>query len=191
MAVVAKTKLRSAAGSRRWTYEDYLQIPDDGQRYEIIWGELHVVPSPIPAHQRIAISLASLLLAHVRSNRLGEVYAAPLDVVLAVHNVVQPDVLFIAQEHLSIVTATNVTGAPDLVVEVLSPGTAARDRSTKRDAYAAARVPHYWLADPRSRSLEDYELRQGSYTLVYRGKYVDLSRTATFAGVSSDHGQLC
>lgn len=188
--MVAKTKLRSAAGSRRWTYEDYLQIPDDGQRYEIIWGELHVVPSPIPAHQRIAISLASLLLAHVRSNRLGEVYAAPLDVVLAVHNVVQPDVLFIAQEHLSIVTATNVTGAPDLVVEVLSPGTAARDRSTKRDAYAAAGVPHYWLVDPRSRSLEAYELRQAAYALVYRGEGGDVFPPALFPGLSIDLSEL-
>ena len=91
-----------------------------------------------------------------------------MDVVLAEHNVLQPDILFIAKERLLIVTEANVTGSPDLVIEVLSPGTAALDRGRRMDAFAAAGVHRCWLVDPRSRTFEVYELRDERYEMVQR-----------------------
>ena len=153
---------------RVWTYDDYLRIPDDGNRYEVVWGELIMPPSPNAAHQRVVLNLASVLLYHTTAHDLGAVYVAPFDVVLSEHNVLQPDILFIRKERLSIVTETHVAGSPDLVIEVLSPGTAAFDRGRRMDAYAAFGVDHCWLVDPRSRSLEVYELRGERYELIVR-----------------------
>ena len=153
---------------RRWTYEDYLRLPEDGYRYEVVWGELTMPPSPTSGHQRALGNLFSTLLQHVRAGDLGAVYMAPLDVVLAEQNVLQPDILYIAKERLNIVTEANVTGSPDLVIEVLSPGTAALDRGRRMDAFAAAGVPYCWLVDPRSRTFEVYELREERYAMVQR-----------------------
>ncbi len=173
---------------RVWTYKDYLCIPEDGYRYEVVWGELIMPPAPVPAHQRVVLRLATLLLEHVATNDLGAVYVAPLDVVLSEHNVLQPDILFIRKDRLNIVTETHVAGSPDLVIEVLSPGTAAADRGRRMDAYAAFGVPHCWLVDPRSHTFEVYELRGERYELVARFTEGDAFRSALFPGlnVSSD-----
>src|SRR6266568_23138 len=154
-----------ARGPRTWSYQDYLRIPDDGYRYEVLWGELVMPPSPTTAHQRVIVSLTRILSQHVITHDLGEIFVAPLDVVLSEQNVLQPDILFIAKEHLHIVTEANVSGSPDLVIEVLSPGTAAVDRGRRMDAFAAFGVPHCWLVDPHSRSLEIHEPRGERYEL--------------------------
>lgn len=155
------------AGRRAWTYADYLAIPEDGQRYEVIWGELHVAAAPSLPHQRVVLRLAGALDAYVRSQGLGEVFIAPIDLVLAPDLVLQPDIVFVARQRFGSGEAleASLTLAPDLVVEVLSPSTAAADRGAKRDAYATYGVPHYWLAGPRARTLETYVLRNDAYTL--------------------------
>lgn len=151
------------AGRIVLTYEDYCALPDDGKRYEIIAGDLHVAPSPGRSHQRVAGNLFIVLKTFVEGHGLGEVYIAPFDVILEETSVVVPDLLFVARERVGFVTDHGVRGAPDLIVEILSPGTARRDRVEKAKLYARHGVRHYWLADPEARILEVYELGEGQY----------------------------
>jgi Uma2 family endonuclease len=148
------------------TYEDYCALPDDGLRYEIIDGALFAEPSPRPVHQEVALRLATLLDAHVRARGLGKVYIAPIDVILDRPTVVVPDLIFVSRNRLGIVADRGVEGAPDLVGEILSPGTARRDRVAKMNAYAAYGVRHYWLVDREAKTLEAFELAEGTYRLA-------------------------
>ncbi len=134
------------------TYEDYLKTSDD-ERYELLNGELVMPPAPLTAHQMISIALASRLYQYVEEKGLGTVVAAPTDVVLSDTDVVQPDVLFVSNERSHILTRENVRGAPDLVVEILSPATAERDRTIKLDLYAQHDVKEYWIVDPDAKTI--------------------------------------
>ena len=156
------------AGRIVLTYEDYCALPDDGRRYEIIEGELYVTPSPRRAHQRFAGNLLVTLHTWVRAQAAGEVFIAPFDVILARTTVVVPDLVFVSRERLDIVTDRGLEGAPDLVVEILSPDSARRDRVEKAQLYARYGVRHYWLADPDARVLEVYELTDGQYREMAR-----------------------
>ena len=138
----------------RATYEDYISWPDDGRRYELYDGEVFVVPSPSVQHQRVSLSLAFPLRHFVNEHRLGEVFSAPLDVVLAVDTVVQPDVLFVSNERSAIVKENRIAGAPDLVVEILSPATARRDRLTKLQLYCRHGVRECWLVSLAAETIE-------------------------------------
>lgn len=141
--------------SLRFTYEDYLLTPDD-RRYELVDGDLLLTPAPTPYHQRVCGNLFAVLLEFVRSRRLGEVLLAPCDVVLSRFDVVQPDILFIQADRLAIIGEKNIQGAPDLVVEVLSPSTEERDREMKTKLYARSGVRELWLVDPAARTVELY-----------------------------------
>lgn len=151
------------------TYEDYLKTPDD-ERWELLRGELLMVPSPSFAHQKIAGRLFSLLDMFVDEKALGDVIIAPFDVVLSPTNVLQPDVLFVSNSQTSIITDANAQGAPALVIEIISPSSGTRDRETKRNIYAEHGVGEYWIVDPDARtisvlSLDGKELREvGRYT---------------------------
>ena len=139
----------------KFTYSDYRHLPEsETERYELLEGELVVVPSPNEYHQRISGNLQFLLRSFIREKGLGIVYDAPFDVVLSLENVVQPDIIFIAAERSHIITEDNVQGAPDLVIEILSPATARRDRTYKRTLYARHGVGEYWLVDPAERMVE-------------------------------------
>ena len=133
--------------SGKLTYEDYVTLPDDGRRYEILDGELAVSPSPASAHQLVSHNLEFALSAWVRAQRLGRIWHAPLDLILEPSVVVQPDVFFISDERSSIVTKRGVEGAPDLVIEILSESTGARDRGVKMHIYARHGVARYWIVD--------------------------------------------
>jgi Uma2 family endonuclease len=148
------------------TYDDYRELPDDGQRYEIIEGVLHVSPAPSIRHQFTAMALSATLYMHCRHRRLGRIFSAPCDVVFAAISVVQPDIIFVSQERLSLLTDANVQGAPDLVVEVISPSSVTRDLDTKRQLYAQYGVKYYWLVHPIDRWVRAYELRGSEYELV-------------------------
>lgn len=133
----------------RFTYEDYRNTPED-QRCELLDGDLVMTAAPNIAHQRVSSRLERCLAAFVEERGLGEVFDAPTDVVLSDTDVVQPDLLFVSKERADIVTSENVWGAPDLIVEVLSPTTAGRDWREKRDLYSKHGVREYWLADPQT-----------------------------------------
>ncbi len=134
------------------TYEDYLKTSDD-ERWELLDGEMLMVPGPNTAHQTVKGNIFLHLSLYVREKELGKVFVAPFDVILSLRDVVQPDVLFIADNQRSILTDANVKGAPALVVEVTSPSTGARDRAVKRNIYAEHGVCEYWLADPDTKTV--------------------------------------
>ncbi len=149
--------------TRPLTYEDLLETPDDGNRYEIIGGELIASPAPTPKHQRIAARLFRLIDRHVQEADAGEIFFAPLDVRFDPHDIVEPDLLFIRRDRLGIIEEKLIEGPPDLVVEVLSPSTRGRDQVRKIALYAIAGVPEYWLADPDNVDLSIYTLDHGQY----------------------------
>ncbi len=145
------------------TYADYAALPDDGKRYQLLEGELVEMPSPTSWHQVVSGELYSALRAHVLEHRLGRVLYAPLDVVLEDRTVVQPDVIFVSNERMGILRRRNVEGAPDLCVEIPSPGTERVDRVRKLGLYARHGVPHYWIVDLEARSIEEYVLAGETY----------------------------
>ena len=149
----------------QWTYEDYARLPDDGNRYEVIKGVLYMPPSPTVGHQLVSAELGFSLMTFVKQNRLGLVLHAPLDVILpGVATPVQPDLLFVQQARIAdIATPKAITGAPDLIVEILSPGTARHDRFIKYAAYEEAGVSELWLVDPKRMTIEVYGLEGGAY----------------------------
>lgn len=156
--------------AKKLTYQDYLRTPDD-KRYELIDGELILTPSEGRAHQRVSVRLGSQFYAFVREYDLGFVYWARRDVVFSNTDIVQPDLMFISNERMHIDTEAEVWGGPDLVVEILSPSTAARDRTAKRALYAEHDVSEYWIADPDARTIAVMLLgEQGFETVAVYGE---------------------
>ena len=150
-----------------FTYNELLEMPDDGRHYEILDGELIVNAAPIPRHQVIAFNIASILRAYVRPRKTGTVFIAPIDVVFTQEWVVEPDIIYIQKQRMSIVTRTNISGAPDLAIEVLSDSTRKRDEITKRRAYEDFGVGEYWIVDPELESLKVFRRNdQGRYERV-------------------------
>jgi Uma2 family endonuclease len=138
-----------AGSGVKLTYDDFLLFPDDGQRHELIDGEHYVTPSPNPRHQRILRELCLAIGNYLRANPIGEVFFAPLDVVMSEHDVVEPDLLYLSRERAAqVLVPEHVRGAPELVVEVGSKGTRKRDETIKRALYDRAGVTEYWVVDP-------------------------------------------
>ena len=161
------------AGPRqgRFTYDDYAALPEDGQRYEIVDGVLYMTPSPNADHQGSSVRFVYHLMTHVEIAGIGRVFVAPFDVELSPLMVVQPDVVVVLSANAGIITPSRIVGAPDLVVEIASPSTAGYDRRAKQDAYAAAGVREYWIADPSAQMIEVLDLQNGAYRSlnVFRG----------------------
>lgn len=155
----------------KFTYEDCQLLPEDKQ-YELIDGELHMVPAPRPYHQIVAGRIEYALRGFARERHLGEVIDAPCDVYFTEHDVVQPDILFIAAVRMGIIKEKFVQGAPDLVVEILSPSTSEKDRRIKRRLYALHGVQEYWLVDPEARTVEVLVRQEGNLELrrTYTGQ---------------------
>lgn len=150
-----------AFSEKVYTVEDYLSL-NDSRRYELIGGELIVVPSPRPRHQRVSGKMFTQMEYYLKENPLGEVFDAPIDVVLGEH-VVQPDILFISRERLDIVGELNIQGAPDLVVEVTSPTTAVMDRKKKSKIYWQSGVREYWVVDPEQQLVDVFVAGQDGW----------------------------
>lgn len=142
------------AATHRTTYGEIRRMPHDGKRYELIDGEVYVTPSPNTKHQRVVGNLYLALREFVDEHGLGDVYLAPLDVVFDEYDVLQPDLLFVSSARRSIIGEDNVTAAPDLVVEILSPSTRGYDRDEKRRVYARFGVKEVWLFEPRDNTVE-------------------------------------
>ena len=150
----------------RFKAADIWDTPDDGKRYEVIDGQLYVSPPPVLEHQGASGALYEYIAPFIRRRRLGKLYSAPVGVVLDVENGVQPDLVYVSRERSHILGRRGIEGAPNLVVEILSPSTRARDRGIKLRRYAAAGVPHYWIVDPRTRALEARRLTEQGYELT-------------------------
>ena len=144
---------------RPLTYEDLRQMPDDGQRYEVIGGELIVNPAPRRDHQEVVANLDWILQRFLRASGLGRVYTHPVDVSLGPNDIVQPDLVVIQASRLNIYQPEGVVVAPpDIAVEIASPSTRGIDRIRKMALYAHSGVPEFWIADPERRTLEIYVL---------------------------------
>jgi len=154
---------------RKLDYDDYLRLPDDGKRYEILDGELYVTPAPSPLHQRVSKRLQRKLEDYFEARGLGEVFNAPIDMILGRHDVAQPDILIVTNP--SQISGRGIEGAPLLVVEVLSPSTRRHDREVKMRRYAALAIPHYWIVDPEGKWIACYRLAGDTYRqlLMYEG----------------------
>ena len=144
------------------TYEDYAKTPDD-ERWELLDGELIMSAAPSVPHQIVIALLGAQLVFFVRDRDLGLVCFAPIDVVLSDTDVVQPDIIFVSREREHIITHANIQGAPDLVVEILSPSTAQRDRTVKRRLYAEHGVKEYWQVEPEAQMVTVLLLRDGVF----------------------------
>ena len=165
------------------TYADYLKTPDD-ERCELLNGELVMSPSPTEIHQYILGQLYLRLGAFIYGRNLGKVYFSPFDVVLSDADVVQPDLLFVSNERSEIITPDNIQGAPDLVVEILSPATAERDRTLKLDLYAQHGVQEYWIVDPDARTIMLLVRNESRYQVVGTYGEEQTLHSPTLAGFS-------
>ena len=150
--------------AKRWTYEEYYKLDDD-RRYEIIGGNLLMAPAPDTWHQDWSRKLFRLIDRFVTKNNLGEVFYAPIDIVLNEENTVQPDIVFIATPNLQIIQRRAIFGVPELLVELVSPSSVRRDRYDKKALYARFGVKEYWIGDPANKALEILTLREGRYEL--------------------------
>jgi Uma2 family endonuclease len=139
----------SASDGVKLTYDDFLLFPDDGKRHELIDGEHYVTPSPNTRHQRISGRLYLLIGNWLEEHRSGQVFYAPFDVVFSNFDVVEPDLLYMSNERAAeILTDKHVSGVPELVIEIASPGTRKRDETLKRRLYERTGVSEYWVVDP-------------------------------------------
>ena len=139
-----------------YTYEDYAKLPE-GAPYQLIGGELVMIPSPTPYHQEISQRLEFKILSYVEKKNLGRLYHAPLDVFLSDKDVYQPDIIFISRDRLEIIGKKKIEGAPDIVIEILSSSTAYYDLRIKYRAYEGYGVREYWIVDPELKKIEVYE----------------------------------
>lgn len=169
------------------TYADYLQI-DDGRQYELIEGELILTPSPGFLHQHTAASVGWLLRAYVDKHNMGLVLFAPFDVVLADNLVLQPDILYLSRERFGLLTENCLKGAPDLVVEVLSPASGRRDRLEKSRLYLKHGVKEYWVVDPSAQTVEIFSAGEKGWLLAGVYGPEDTLNSPLFPGFAA-HGE--
>ena len=170
------------------TYEDYCKTPED-ERYELIDGVLIMAAAPNMAHQTTQRKLGWRMASTVETEELGEVFFSPCDVVLSEHTTLQPDLIFVSNENADIITDANIQGAPDLVVEIISPSSTGRDWVTKRDLYAKHGVKEYLLIHPIDRTVWVMLLKDGYLELVatlYEGDTLTFSTIEGFSVKLSD-----
>jgi Uma2 family endonuclease len=146
-----------------FTYDDYRMLPEDGKRYELMEGELLVSPAPSTRHQAVSLRLASALLGALDKPGLAQIFLAPTDLLLAPTSVVQPDIVIVGAARASIITERAVEGIPDVVVEILSPGSLDRDQHIKKRLYEKFAIPEYWIVDPDHGFLTVHRLDEGTY----------------------------
>ncbi len=149
--------------SPKLTFEQFRALPEDGKRYELVHGEVHLTPSPTTKHQLVLHRLVSSLDIYLSKNHQGEILFAPLDVRLSLDTALQPDLIFVAEARAEIIGEDYIHGSPDLVVEIFSPSTTAYDRATKLPLYAEAGVGEVWFVDPQAMTVETLKLQGNKY----------------------------
>ena len=178
---------------KRWTYAEFARLPSEGStRYEVIGGEVLMTPAPSIRHHRIVGRLFSGLFVFVEANDLGEVFPSPLDVLVAEGDYLEPDIVFVGSDRSHLVSDRGVEGPPDLVVEVISPSTAARDRGIKLERCRLYGVAEYWVVDPDERTIEVWDLDGGATDPAVHGNGATLRWTplATGATLKIDLAEL-
>jgi Uma2 family endonuclease len=185
--------MKPGAGSfTKYTYEDFLNFPDDGKRHEIIDGEHYVTPSPNTKHQVVVGNLHLSIGTFLKHHPVGAVFLAPFDVVFSDLNVVEPDLLYISRAHKTVLTEKHVRGTPDLVVEVLSPGTRKTDEVTKRKLYERFGVQEYWVVDPELDTVKVYRRTNAAFerSAELSAEQNDLLTTPLLPNFSVSHAEI-
>ena len=154
------------SSSIKMGYREYCAIPDDGRRHEIVDGVHYVNPAPSTYHQTVSRKIQFQLFAQIELKEEGFVFNAPTDLQLSEHDIVQPDILLVLKRHKIKITPTKIKGPPDLVIEIISPGTKDHDRVRKFSLYGQSGVAEYWIVDIDEHRVEQYVLRHGQYQLL-------------------------
>jgi Uma2 family endonuclease len=195
--IVEQEIIEPVNGARRfprqgeWTYEDWLNFPNDGWKYEIIDGVLYMSPPPRINHQDILGELFSKMRTHAKRRRLGKVLCAPCGVRLPGQPVpVDADILFVRRPRLAMIGERYVNGAPDLIVEILSPSNASYDLETKFAQYERAGVEEYWVVIPWDKMVRVFRLVRGRYQLVGEYGSGQRARSSVLTGFTIDLNQL-
>ena len=144
----------------QWTYADWEDLPDDGNRYEVIDGVVYMTTAPSSFHQWITGRLWRYVAIPAEDQELGYGFSAPIGVIMPGCNPVQPDFVVVLREHAAIIHDRRIWGVPDLIIEILSPSNTAYDRDVKLAAYARAGLPEYAIVDPGARALTHYRLEE-------------------------------
>jgi Uma2 family endonuclease len=187
---MATATLERKKAKRLWTYDELLaELPETNQPTELWDGEIIMSPSPRPDHQRIVLRACQFLIEHVLARRLGEVFISPLDVVFSPRRAAQPDLFFVSKANRGIVQ-DHIRGAPDLIVEVISPGTWRKDRIEKKALYEQYGVAEYWIVDPEARSIDVYALVDGAYRLHSHSQEAGVARSRLLPGFALAYAQL-
>ncbi len=158
------------------TYQHYCLIPEDGQRHHIVDGKHFVTPTPSTYHQTVSRRIQFQLDAQIELAGRGQVFNAPIDVQLGLHNIVQPDIAVIAKERSQMIMPSQIMGSPDLVVEILSPSTIDIDWVKKRVVYEQHQVPEYWIVDPFEQTLTILVSKNGRYKESLHGGTISPTR---------------
>ncbi len=150
-----------------FTYDDLQYWENDHLRHEIIEGEHYMSPSPIPYHQIVSGNLFYEILDYVKKKQLGKIFSAPIDVVFHDSDVCVPDLVFVSNKNRHIIGDKNIQGAPDLIIEILSPGTEKLDKGLKYKRYAYYGVKEYWIVDPKAQLIEVHDLEEQALLQVF------------------------
>jgi Uma2 family endonuclease len=172
------------------TVENYKILPETGPRYQLIEGDLYMAPAPNRYHQDISRNLEYILLDYLEEHPIGKLYDAPFDVYLDEHNVFQPDIVFVSKARLSILADAGAEGAPDFVVEILSPKTARLDRDNKRRVYARTGVPELWIITPETRQVEIYLFGKDAANPIATYGERDSFQSTLFPGLRFDSAAI-
>jgi Uma2 family endonuclease len=157
-------QIKPAHPGVKLTYDDFLHLPDDGRRHELIDGEHYVTPAPIRKHQAIVMNLGSLIWIYLQQHPIGRVFGSPLDVILSDFDVVEPDLSFITHQRMREIEPSSwIKGAPNLVVEIVSPNTRKRDETIKRRLYERFGIDEYWVIDPELDTIKVYRRTADRY----------------------------
>ncbi len=154
----------SVTDDKVWTYTDFQEL-DDEHIYEILKGELTMAPAPSLGHQKVSRDLFSILWGHVQDQKMGEVYYAPVDVKLDDTNIFQPDLVFVAAKNAHLLKKAGIFGAPDVVIEIISPTSLQRDKYDKKEMCRRFDVKEFWLVDPANQAIEIFVLQDDDYKL--------------------------
>ena len=149
--------MSSPAAAELFTVEDYRAMPEGPPYYELVEGELIMSPAPVFFHQVVARNVFTILHDFLRQHRIGEVYFAPIDVYLSDKDVLQPDLLYLANASKTLIQVDGIHGGPDLVVEIVSPSNGALEKKRKRPIYARHGVKEEWLIEPTLEQIHRYD----------------------------------
>jgi len=169
-----RDEMKPASSGVKLTYDDFVHFPDDGKRHELIDGEHYVTPSPNTKHQQVSGRLYLLIGTWLETNPTGQLFYAPYDVVISRFDIVEPDLLYFSNDRAATaITVLHATSAPDLVVEIGSPGTRKRDETIKRRLYERSGVLEYWVVDPEIDLIRVYRRTNDTFD-----RPIELSREA-------------